>query len=89
MAPMGAYCRIIAWMLIFRAALRYFSDSERSEVDRCDIPARDMCMNGRGRAGGFGGELTVKRVSSPQQLLHVLRHDARHILQLVVELVKV
>ena len=37
---MGAYCRIIACMLIFRAALRYFSDSDRSDVDRCDIPWR-------------------------------------------------
>jgi hypothetical protein len=23
---------------MFRAALRYFSDSERSELDKCDIP---------------------------------------------------
>lgn len=36
-APNGAYCRIMAWMLILRAALRYFSDSVRNEVDRCDI----------------------------------------------------
>ena len=25
---------------MFRAALRYFSDSERNDVDRCDIPAQ-------------------------------------------------
>lgn len=37
-APNGAYCRSIAWMLIFRAALRYFSDSLRREDERCDIP---------------------------------------------------
>jgi hypothetical protein len=29
----------MAWKLMFLAALRYFSDSERSEVDRWDIPA--------------------------------------------------
>lgn len=33
-AANGAYCRIIAWILMFRAALRYFSDSERRDVDR-------------------------------------------------------
>jgi len=38
MAATGAYCRSIAWKLMFRAALRYFSDSDRSDVDRCDIP---------------------------------------------------
>ncbi len=38
MAASGAYCRIIAETLIFRAALRYFSDSERRDVDRWDIP---------------------------------------------------
>jgi len=37
-AATGAYCRIIAWTLMLRAALRYFSDSDRSDVDRCDIP---------------------------------------------------
>jgi hypothetical protein len=38
MAPKGAYCRIMALKLMLRAALRYFSDSERSELDKCDIP---------------------------------------------------
>ena len=37
-APSGAYWRIIALMLIFLAAFRYFSDSERNDVDRWDIP---------------------------------------------------
>jgi hypothetical protein len=37
-APKGAYCRSIALKLMFRAALRYFSDSERNELDKCDIP---------------------------------------------------
>ena len=41
-APKGAYCRIMALKLILRAALRYFSDSERSEVDRCDIPRKSI-----------------------------------------------
>ena len=35
---MGAYCRIIACMLIFLAARRYFSDSDRSDVDKWDMP---------------------------------------------------
>jgi hypothetical protein len=38
MAANGAYWRIMALMLIFLAAFRYFSDSERREVDRWDIP---------------------------------------------------
>jgi hypothetical protein len=38
MAARGAYCRIMALKLMLRAALRYFSDSERRELDRCDIP---------------------------------------------------
>jgi hypothetical protein len=41
-AATGAYCRIIASTLIFRAALRYFSDSDRSEVDKWDIPAGEV-----------------------------------------------
>lgn len=43
-APNGAYCRMSAWMFMFLAALRYFSDSERREVDRCDIPVRCRSM---------------------------------------------
>src|SRR5216684_4852233 len=39
-APKGAYCRNMALKLMLRAALRYFSDSERSEVDKCDIPRK-------------------------------------------------
>lgn len=34
----GAYFLMRACRLIFRAALRYFADSERSDVDKCDIP---------------------------------------------------
>ena len=37
-AANGAYCRIMACMLMFLAALRYLSDSVRREVERCDIP---------------------------------------------------
>lgn len=37
-APSGAYCRNMAWKLMLRAALRYFSDSERKEVDKWDMP---------------------------------------------------
>lgn len=39
MAAIGAYWRIIALTLMLRAALRYFSDSARREVDKCDMPA--------------------------------------------------
>jgi hypothetical protein len=39
-APKGAYCRSMALKLMLRAALRYFSDSERSELDKCDIPRK-------------------------------------------------
>ena len=42
-APKGAYWRSIALKLMFRAALRYFSDSERNELDKCDIPV-DKCF---------------------------------------------
>ena len=47
-APMGAYCRIIALMLIFLAARRHFSDSDRSEVDKWDMPSggRRWLVNG-------------------------------------------
>jgi hypothetical protein len=44
MAPKGAYCRIMALKLMLRAALRYFSDSERSEVDKCDIPKKSKSI---------------------------------------------
>ena len=44
-APKGAYCRIMALKLILRAALRYFSDSERSELDKCDIPRKKSKFN--------------------------------------------
>src|ERR1700691_5873270 len=44
-AANGAYWRIIALMLIFLAAFRYFSDSERKEVDRWDIPAPPKIRN--------------------------------------------
>jgi hypothetical protein len=43
-APNGAYCRMSAWMFIFLAALRYLSDSERKEVDKCDIPVKCQGM---------------------------------------------
>ena len=35
---MGAHLRINAWRLMLRAALRYLTDSARSDVDRCDMP---------------------------------------------------
>ena len=62
-AATGAYCRIIAWTLILRAALRYFSDSDRSDVDKCDIPAT---KGSEDEIHEVGGKLTVKRISPPQ-----------------------
>lgn len=38
MPAIGAYFLIMACRLMLRAALRYLADSERSEVDRCDMP---------------------------------------------------
>jgi hypothetical protein len=62
-APKGAYCRIMALKLMLRAALRYFSDSERSELDKCDIPRKKSksivtasCIMSR----DYVGTLTVK-----------------------------
>ena len=46
-APKGAYWRSIAWKFMFLAALRYFSDSERNDVDRCDIPAPGRVIRDR------------------------------------------
>lgn len=84
--PSGAYCRNMAWMLMFRAALRYFSDSDRRDVDRCDIPAGPFPLAQVEKTRRTGR--TVKRISSPQQLLHVLRHDTRNVLQFIVQLVQ-
>lgn len=44
MAPNGAYCRSMALKLMLRAALRYFSDSVRRDVDKCDIPGDKKYM---------------------------------------------
>jgi hypothetical protein len=35
-----------------------------------------------------GGWHTVQTVSSPEQILHVLRHDSRDILQVFVQLIQ-
>lgn len=48
-APNGAYCRSIACRLILRAALRYFSDSDRSDVERWDISAGRLVSRIAGR----------------------------------------
>jgi hypothetical protein len=75
-------------MLIFRAALRYFSDSNRSEVDKSDIPEQQCMLVSITDAGQIGGH-TIQRVSSPQQFLHIFRHDPRHVLQVVIQPVEV
>ena len=74
-------------MLIFLAARRYFSDSERSEVDKWDIPSGGEVQRlntNHNKGASRGVRLTIKGVPSPQKLLHVLRHNPRNILQLVV-----
>lgn len=43
--PRGAYCRSIAWKLMFFAARRYFSDSVRREVERCDISGGEKVVS--------------------------------------------
>ena len=63
MAATGAYCRIIAWKLMLRAALRYFSDSDRSDVDKCDIP---VTKGSDDKIYTRLGKLAVKRIPSPQ-----------------------
>jgi hypothetical protein len=60
MAPKGAYCRIMALKLMLRAALRYFSDSERSEVDKCDIPRKSIVTASFIMSRDHVGTLTVK-----------------------------
>lgn len=45
--PTGAHFRNIAWRLILRAALRYFADSDRSEVDKVDMPGRRVSILAR------------------------------------------
>jgi len=41
----GAYFRMSAWRLIFLAAFLYFADSERSDVERWDIPIMSACSS--------------------------------------------
>jgi len=59
-APKGAYCRIMALKLMLRAALRYFSDTERSEVDKCDIPRKSIVTASCIMSQDYVGALTVK-----------------------------
>lgn len=86
-AASGAYCRSIAWKLMLRAALRYFSESVRSDCDKCDIPVKRRLMSTD--AAWSKIVRTVQGVPSPKQLLHVFGHDTRDVLQLVVELIEV
>ena len=50
-AATGAYFRSIACTLMFRAALRYFSDSDRRDVDKWDIPTTSRLDKLGKRAG--------------------------------------
>ena len=66
MAPTGAYCRSIAWKLTFRAALRYFSDSERRDDDRWDIPGvRYECIIWEGYFGFTYGQANLHATATP------------------------
>jgi len=86
MTPNGAHFLIIAWRLIFLAALRYLSDSSRSEVDIVDIPvggggvSHTVIASRLFRRAG----LTVERVTSPKKILHVLGHDLGNVLKVFV-----
>jgi hypothetical protein len=53
--------RIRAWRLMFRAALRYLADSERREVERCDMPGVCLSM-GLLSAGEDDWEMTGRRI---------------------------
>lgn len=65
-------------MLICLAAFLYFADSERSDVERCDMPIVSVPNT----------KLTVQTVATPQQVLHVLGHNSRDILKVLVQLVQ-
>jgi len=82
--PSGAYCRSMALKLRFFADLRYLSDSERSDVERCDMPGTKSTT----RRGVDRQRPTVKGVPSPQELLHVFGHDPRNVLEVVIQSVE-
>lgn len=72
----GAHLRIIASMLTCRAALRYFKLSSRNEEDIVDISRENKIERQRLLLRvAFRSALTIERVSSPKQVLHVFGHD--------------
>lgn len=82
--PTGAHLRSSASRLIFRAAFRYLADSERSEVESVDMPAVGTHISTA--SGGTGGRRrTIQAISPPEQILHVLGHDPRDVLEVLVE----
>ena len=92
-------------MLICLAAFLYFNDSSLNELDMVDISAsRQNRHEKRARGRVSTSELkqckvplpcvgtctrTIQAVSSPEQILHILRHDPCHILQIFVQLIQV
>ena len=96
MAPIGAYFLIMACTLTFRAAFRYFSDSVRSDDDKWDMPIKSreaselsqLHMEHMNSYFKARETRTVQGVASPEQLFHVLGHDSRHVLQVVVQSVQ-
>lgn len=69
----------------FLAALRYFSDSERSDVERCDISEKAVSATDA-RLADKGP--TIQRVSSPKEFFHIFRHYPGDVLKLIVKLIQ-
>ena len=67
-------------MLIFRAAFLYFSDSERRDVDRCDIPGREgILQQGDFNGGGLSvGTICTARVPQEEIVQHCLIAEANN-----------
>ena len=65
-------------MLIFRAAFLYFSDSERRDVDRCDIPGREGILQHGDFNGGClsVGTTCTGRVPQEDIVQHCLTAEA-------------
>src|SRR5271155_2216743 len=71
--PTGPYCRHMAIKLMFLACFRYFADSSRNELDNVDIPTHIRTNPHEVNVLGWGG--TIKRISTINQILDILRHN--------------
>jgi hypothetical protein len=103
MMPMGPYCLHMAIKLICLACFRYLADSSRKLLEIFDIPAisltTDKQLNKetekcRKRREGQeavirGGGLTIQRIPTINQILDILRHNPRNILQLNIQPIQI